>query len=108
MKKIKFTEPERDAVFQIVAAVLHLGNISYKPVTIKYNNADVQAADVENPAGISLPSSLPPISHLFLVLEKAASLLTVSAADLQKAICFRRFVVKGQASTDIPLDHIKV
>jgi myosin heavy subunit len=91
MKKIKFSDTERESVFQIITAVLHLGNINYKPVTIKYNNADVQAADVENHA----------------VLEKAATLLSVKAADLKKAICFRRMTIKGQAPTDIPLDDVK-
>jgi hypothetical protein len=83
MKKIKFTDAEREAVFQIVAAVLHLGNINYIPVTFMYNNAEVLSADIENPTGtslppptypsiISLPSSLPSLPDLHVQYHQSS------------------------------------
>lgn len=83
MRTLNFTEEEINHVFELVAAVLHLGNIVFIPGTGKdaESSSTVQNKDV---------------------VRTVARLLQVQPAQLEKSLCTRIMEIKGCAPTQIP------
>lgn len=82
MEKLEFSESERRTLFRIVAAILHLGNLSFIP------NADGSGSIIENTD----------------TLEVAAFLLGVRADMLNENLIQRRFQGAGRSSAySVPL-----
>lgn len=84
MDSLSFTSSEKDAIFTIVAWILHVGNLRFTPVGDK-------KCVVENMAD----------------LRYVAKLMEVDEAALVKAITNRVMVVRGQAPMDIGLSVVE-
>lgn len=78
MQKLKFTNEEINSILQIVAGVLHLGNLEFK----------------EKGEGSVIPSKV--------TLDTCAKVLDLKADELQHALCFKT-VSFGRDVTEIPL-----
>lgn len=87
MTNLAFTAQEQHDVFQIVAAVLHLGNLEFEKSAAR----NVDASAVSNREQLSI----------------CAKLLGVTDAGLEKAVTTRMMEIRGQAATSIPLDPVK-
>ena len=88
MNKMGFVPEERENVFRLVSAVLHLGNIDFQPGK---SNLRTETCEVMNQD----------------CLDICADLLQVTPGDLKAACTNRTMIVRGQAPTKIPLDHEK-
>eukprot|EP00002_Diphylleia_rotans_P005132 TRINITY_DN1421_c0_g1_i1.p1 TRINITY_DN1421_c0_g1~~TRINITY_DN1421_c0_g1_i1.p1 ORF type:complete len:1546 (-),score=390.98 TRINITY_DN1421_c0_g1_i1:282-4919(-) len=82
MHKLGFTNTEVDAIFDLAAAILHLGNLIFRPTE------DEQGSVIQNAEALKL----------------AAGLLKLQPADLQKALTSRVMQIKGQPPMNIPLN----
>ena len=79
MNCLGFSESDQRWIFETVAAVLLLGNLTFKP-----NEKDF--ATIANPE----------------ILTRIATFLGVSATDLDESLISRWFVIRGQDPTKIP------
>ncbi len=74
MIKLSFSEQEIDSVFQLVAAILHMGNIEFKPISAE-DDSKSQIANKET-------------------VKIASSLLGVEPAELERALTYRLMEIK--------------
>jgi len=90
LDSVGFTENEKDTLFNCVAAILHIGNISYKK-----NEVDDEKVTIENPD----------------VCSTIAELLNIKTEDLINALTFRTVVDKSKSSDNknikVPLNYEK-
>ena len=82
MDVVGISSEEQDAIFRIVAAVLHLGNIEF-----------VKAVDEET------DSSKPKDEQSYFHLQTAAELLMCDEKSLEDSFCKRVMVTRGEAIT---------
>jgi hypothetical protein len=92
-------EQKQDAIFSMLAAILHLGNLKFCPSGVgeelKVENQD---GTFETRCFVCLWCS----EFSFVVLATVASLVRLNAQSLSKSLTFRRLVVRGTAVV-IPL-----
>ncbi|XP_059470337.1 unconventional myosin ID [Neocloeon triangulifer] len=69
---LTFSDQEIDTIWRIVAAILHLGNIKFRP--------DNESVKLDDP----------------LLLETISNLLSVTKQELQKALCERVIAARGE------------
>lgn len=74
MTKLQFSEPEMDSVFRLIAAILHMGNIEFKPISPDDESKSVIVNKEE--------------------VKIAARLLKVDPADLDRAFLTRIMEIK--------------
>jgi myosin heavy subunit len=75
MHFLGITQIERDSIFSVVAAVLHLGNIDFK---VDEDNDDASVVSTRDP------------------LSKAAAQIGVTPEGLERALCWRTNIIAGQ------------
>ncbi|CAK9297246.1 unnamed protein product [Gordionus sp. m RMFG-2023] len=76
MKVLLFGEDEIYNIFQLLAIILHLGNLNYKGTTIK----NLDASEIANPS----------------TLEPLAKLLMVKPSDLNRALTTKTLITGGE------------
>ena len=85
MSHIGMNMKEQNRVFYVLAAVLHLGNVKFKPRRV--DNAD--GSEIRNRRALQL----------------AASYMEVDADHLEKALCFRHMQTRGETFEVIFFAH---
>jgi len=80
MRELEWTPAEIDNVYQTVAAVLHLGNVSFRETGDRKCEVSNQTA-----------------------LQSTCSLLSIDTAGFTKAVTMRTMRIQGQADIDVPL-----
>lgn len=81
MRDLNFTADEEEFVMNIVAAVLHLGNIQFQPADRAHGDGSTGQECIMD------PSTLPHAQH-------ACKLLFVEFQELQKALCEKEIVTR--------------
>ncbi|TYZ61840.1 hypothetical protein PybrP1_000952 [[Pythium] brassicae (nom. inval.)] len=90
MEVVGFTPPERAGIFDLLAALLHIGNLTFE----HDENSDRGSAAPASASAASAATDLAP--NCIWSRDAAASLLTVDAGQLEKALSVRKI----RAGTD--------
>ncbi|RLN93358.1 hypothetical protein BBJ28_00015538 [Nothophytophthora sp. Chile5] len=92
MKVLGFTDVEQDAIWKILSALLHLGNVLFVPSSEDEGEGDNGTASAPCRLASASPSSLSVQEHVEIV----AKLFAVDADELVSALTTRKLSVGGE------------